>query len=299
MPMPQPSKNSLLQTLQHPAFEKHQLSVSVLRTDRIHPVISGNKWMKLQRWIRKAKSMGVAGIISKGGPWSNHLHAAAYAGWLEGIPLKAIVKAKQGFTSDTIKDILQWNGRIIYTDHQQYNDEQYWENMAFVEDALYIPMGGEGPEGVGGVTDFFNRLSLDDYDYMICPIGTGTTLSGIAASMVNYQSLIGFDPGIHDKSYQALISDLEQQFPSKRFNIISDSSLKKFGQYPGFLPEKMNKWWHQWELPTDIIYTAKMISCFEHLVTDGFFETGSRILLIHTGGLQGNRSLPGGLLTFK
>jgi 1-aminocyclopropane-1-carboxylate deaminase len=291
-------KKSFIQTLPHPAFHQRQLSVSVLRADQIHPVISGNKWMKLQPWIKKARATGAYAILSKGGPWSNHLHAAAYTCQQEHLEFTAIVKASPGFMTATLQDVLQWNGKIIYADHGQYSDELYWENMAFVQDALYIPMGGEGPEAVMGVSDYFNELPPRFYDYILCPIGTGTTYMGIAASNMHFRSLLAFDPGINDKNYTALLQALQEDYPSKTFSFTTDPALKKFGQWPDFLPSKMNQWFEQWQLPTDIIYTAKMFHYFEQLVTDDFFEPGASILLIHTGGLQGNRSLPAGLLTF-
>jgi 1-aminocyclopropane-1-carboxylate deaminase len=51
-------------------------------------------------------------------------------------------------------------------------------------------------------------------------------------------------------------------------------------------------------VPTDIVYTAKLCYAWQSLAREGFFEPGSRVLLIHSGGLQGNRSLAPGTLTF-
>lgn len=294
----QPASFKLLQTLSHPLFTRQSLTVQVLRTDLLHPFISGNKWMKLQPWLQKAKSAGFDKIITKGGPWSNHVHAAAYACQQEQLSFTAVIKAKDGMLTQTLADVLKWSGNIIYTQNNLYKNEAHWQQLASQQNVLYIPMGGEGPEGVQGVTDFFNTLSTPayDYDYVICSVGTGTTLMGIAASNLPYKQLVGANPGISDPHYADIVSNLQQQLPAKSFAIKEDKALGKFGKWPAFLPEKMNDWLARWHLPTDIVYTAKMLYQFEQWLAEGYFENGSHILLVHTGGLQGNRSLPAGLL---
>ncbi len=291
----QPAPFNLLQTLSHPQFTQQDLTVQVLRTDLLHPFISGNKWMKLQPWLQKARAEGLDKIITKGGPWSNHVHAAAYACQQEGLGFTAIIKAKDGMLTSTLHDVLQWGGSIVYTQNDLYKNEAHWQQLANQQNALYIPMGGEGPEGMQGVTGFFNTLSTPAYDCVICSVGTGTTLMGIAASNLPYKQLIGANPGISDPGYAVIVSKLQQRFPTKTFAIKEDKALGKFGKRPVFLPEKMNDWLANWQLPTDIVYTAKMLYQFEQWLAEGFFEKGSHILLVHTGGLQGNRSLPAGL----
>jgi 1-aminocyclopropane-1-carboxylate deaminase len=272
--------------------------VQVFRTDLLHPIISGNKWMKLQPWLKKAKEQGRTGIITKGGPWSNHVHAAAYACQQQKLSFTAIVKAHDAMSTLTLTDIKSWGGQIVFTQQDLYKNEAYWAQVATTQNALYIPMGGEGTEGIQGVADFINTINAPSFDYIVCSVGTGTTYKGVAASNWKFKQLIGADPGIYDTAYSDIIQELSQQFPTKSFVIKHNKSLKKFGKWPAFLPEKMNSWMANWKLPTDIIYTAKMVYQFEEWVAEGFFEKNSRILLIHTGGLQGNRSVPQGLLKY-
>jgi hypothetical protein len=40
------------------------------------------------------------------------------------------------------------------------------------------------------------------------------------------------------------------------------------------------------------VYTAKTFFAADQLIRTGFFPPGSSLLLVHSGGLQGNRSLP-------
>ncbi len=290
--------NLNVQPLNAKQFEAQKLQVQILRLDLLHPVISGNKYLKLLPWLQIAAAQSKTHIVTKGGPWSNHVHATAFACYQKGILFTAIIKAKEGTTTPMLDDVRGWNGHIVYCNHLQYQSEDNWILWAENNDGMYIPMGGEGPIGVDGVARFFNQLTFPAFDYIICPLGSGTTYAGIAASSVQFNSLIGIDPGINDPGYTGLVNDLNETYPVKQFEIVLDASLKKFGKWPLELVKKMNDWYQQWQIPTDIVYTAKMLSHLEKLVEHRFFRPNSQILLIHTGGLQGNRSLPYGMLDF-
>jgi 1-aminocyclopropane-1-carboxylate deaminase len=288
-----------LQQLFDDSFEKQLLEVLVLRMDNIHPIISGNKAMKLLPWLSQAIREGKKGIVTRGGPWSNHVHAAAFAAQLEGLTFIAIIKAKKGMVTPMLEDVLKWGGTIEYIEKESELDETDCETFAAANDSLFIPLGGEGPVATEGVRAFIDELKLPSADYVICPVGTGTTLKGIAKSNLRFDTLIGINPGINNPNYDLMMHSLQQRFPLKECLLIKNKSLKKFGKWPAFLPGKMNEWYRRWQLPTDVIYTAKMLFVFEELVRNNFFKHGSKILLIHTGGLQGNRSLPEELLEFR
>lgn len=288
----------IVQPLNSNQFAVQNLQVQMLRLDLLHPVISGNKYLKLLPWLQIAAAQGKAHIVTKGGPWSNHVHAAAFACHEQGMLFTAIIKAKEGTITPMLEDVLHWNGRVVYCNHTQYQSASNWNFWAENNKAIYIPMGGEGPMGIKGVTQFFNRLNLPAFDCIICPVGSGTTYAGIAASDIRFKALIGIDPGITDPGYAELVNRLHQEHPSKQFKIVHNVSLKKFGKWPLELVQKMNDWYKQWQIPTDIVYTGKMLYQLEVLAEHGFFDTNSKILLIHTGGLQGNRSLPHGMLDF-
>ncbi len=254
--------------------------------------------MKLQPWLQKARQGGYQGIMTKGGPWSNHVHAAAYACYAEGISFTALIKGKDQMVTPMITDILKWNTKLEYCQHEEYKDDTRWIDAATKINLLYVPVGGEGPEGVEGVRDFFNQQNLSFYHCVICPVGTATTMIGIAHSNIGHTKLIGINPGIEDKNFETVLANLRHIYINRLFQILGDSDLRKFGQWPSYLTESMNNWYRNWQLPTDIVYTAKMFYQFEALVQSGFFEPRSRILLIHTGGLQGNRSITAGTLVY-
>jgi 1-aminocyclopropane-1-carboxylate deaminase len=83
-----------------------------------------------------------------------------------------------------------------------------------------------------------------------------------------------------------------------QFQILHDYH---FGGYAKKTPELisfMNNWFEQTSLPSDFVYTGKLFFAVNELQAGNFFAKGERILVIHSGGLQGNNSLPKGTLIF-
>jgi 1-aminocyclopropane-1-carboxylate deaminase/D-cysteine desulfhydrase-like pyridoxal-dependent ACC family enzyme len=282
------------QPITDPLFEAAGIEVSVLRLDLLHPVISGNKWMKLQPWIQQVRERKLKGFITKGGPWSNHLHAAAFTAFQQELTCSLVVKAPKGMMTPTLSDALAWNAEILYAP-DDFDDEKKWGLKATAEQKLLIPLGGEGENAARGVTTFIRDLAMPQFHHIICPVGTGTTLEGIAFSGIASKSITGINPGIKD-DYHAVIKKISPHV--HEVNIVTDPALKKFGKFPGFLPSLMSEWFMKWNIPTDIVYTAKMFYTFLRMVESHHFKNGESVLLMHTGGLQGNRSLPKGTLIF-
>jgi 1-aminocyclopropane-1-carboxylate deaminase len=263
------------------------LQVEMLRLDLIHPQISGNKWLKLHYWLEKFGAGKYSGILTLGGPWSNHLHACGYACHKENIPMKALVKGYTGMENAMLSDLQLWGCNVEFVTRQQFFDITYAEQIAKKENYLLIPMGGEGPEGEAGVISWFHQLPHSYYDYIFCSVGTGTTLSGIAKSNLSCKNLIGVDPGTGDKNLMEKISGLDD-FNSKRI------SLEKGGDKMGMLTPEISAFMQEWlaktGIPLDFVYTAPMCKTFVKMAESGQLMPGSRVLLVHTGGLQGNRS---------
>jgi len=287
-----------LQALADERFAAAGLEVSVLRLDAMHPVLSGNKWLKIAPWLAKAREQQRVGIVAHGGPWSNFLHAAAYACQQVGLPFTALVQAPAHSATPTLADVVAWGGRLVFEPAFNADRELHWAQLAAQSRQLYIPLGGDGPEGVQGVADAFDALPLTGFTHVLCALGTGTTCLGIAASGLGFQQLMGINVGLPAARYQALERTMQQQYAHRHFTVLSHPELGKFGRLPQFLPPLMNHWAQTHGLPTDAVYTAKAFFLLQKLVQDGHFEPGSRLLLVHTGGLQGNRSLPAGSLSY-
>ena len=291
--------SSLLKRIEHPLFNEYNLEVDVFLGYRLHPVISGNKYMKLHFWIEKAKKLGIKHIVTKGGAFSNHLHATAFACKELGWQFTAIIKANEHTQSPTLEDLKSWHSNCLYVNRTEYYNEDVWEEYAKNINALYIPMGGEGDEGILGVKKFFSEQLFSPYDYLMCCIGTGTTIKGITGSNLQFKNLIGVLPGIKNYDKDSLVHYIKKTKPEILIEVIEDKTLKSFGKFPDFLIAAMNDWYLEWNIPTDVVYTAKMFWLLMQQISAGNIKSGSKLLLIHTGGLQGNRSVKNDSLIFN
>ena len=275
----------------HPMLAQHRVATDMLRLDGIHPQVSGNKWLKLDYWMQKFSKGNYEGIFTAGGPWSNHLHACAFACKLAGIKMVALVKGYEGMQNPMLNDLANWDVHIRFAGRAEFYDRDAQASYALDNHLMFIPMGGDGPEGISGVQDFFDLLPLDEYDYGFCSVGTGTTLAGIAASKHSFNHIIGADPGTGDSSLAGQIDTLQQLYPGKKISLLS--SGRKMGKPGNEMVAFMNDWFNETGIPLDFVYTAPMGKLFLEMVNAGEIEPGKRVLLMHTGGLQGNRSVQG------
>jgi 1-aminocyclopropane-1-carboxylate deaminase/D-cysteine desulfhydrase-like pyridoxal-dependent ACC family enzyme len=271
--------------------------VYILRLDKMHEIISGNKWLKIQGWLETAAACNRKGIMTAGGAWSNHVHAAAAWCCLNQVPFRAVIKGRHGLLTPMLQDVLDWNGNITWVNHKRFTDENAWQLEAEASNMQWIPMGGDGAEGESGVRLFFDGFASYHFDELWCACGTGTTIAGIAASAIGAKTLVAFDPGIGDKKVHEKLMRLPQYFPNRSIQI-ERLPFDKFGKTSDVIIESMNRFWEATGVSTDVLYTGKMI---HHLFSKWNKPTiceKKSILFVHTGGLQGNRSLMAGRLKF-
>lgn len=283
-------KQEWLHPVHHPIFEQAGVSVLFLRLDKIHPLISGNKWLKLDYWFALYEANNYRGILSCGGAWSNHLHACAYACMLANIPMVAVVNSHLQLNTPTMHDLHNWGCTLERVSKTLFYDEAYWQQKAITENLLFIPMGGEGSQGKQGVTDWFDNLPLPYADACLVAVGTATTLAGIAGSTLQTGKLIGYDPGTRDKKLAEKVANLQASTGREVFLM---TGTEKFGRPNPNLLDFMANWQNQTGVPLDVVYTGPLCRHLIQLCQQGYWRKGSQLLVVHTGGLQGNRSVQG------
>jgi len=259
-------------------------SCSVARLDLLHPVVSGNKWFKLTYYL----SLGLP-VVTFGGPYSNHLVATAYACREKGIPCTGIVRGEEpAVLSPSLLDCLAYGMTLRFVSRAAYRGDFDFPGCTV------IPEGGAGPLGVRGASLIL--AGAPPFTHVVCAVGTGTTLLGLDAALSPGQSAIGI-PVI------AVPSADRSSFDASLGLSVASSLVHgyAFGGYARHTPELirfMNEFHALYGVPLDFVYTAKAAFALVDLVLSGFFPAGSRVLFLHTGGLQGNRSLPPLALSF-
>lgn len=270
-----------------------RVEVSMLRLDKIHPIISGNKWFKLKYSIEAAITAQKSTLLSFGGAYSNHLIATAAAAHRLGFSSVAIVRGLQ--EASPLNNVLQqceaYGMHLHFVSREDYAQKESTEFLQEIQrqypDAYIIPEGGANKEGQKGAAMIAQYIP-PDCTHIALSIGTGTTFIGLRNVLPIHQSLLGFAPmkgGIYlqNSIASALLPEQNHQWSiSDRFHF--GGFGKKTTETDAFMADFESRY----NIILDRVYTAKMMMGIQTLIHEDTFEKGSKILCIHTGGLTGN-----------
>jgi 1-aminocyclopropane-1-carboxylate deaminase len=271
--------------------ENPNLEIRMLRLDMIHPVLNGNKGYKLKYNIRAFQESDKQCIVSFGGAYSNHLAALAGAGKLYGIPTIGIIRGEEQLPLNLTLSLAASNGmelhyvsRTIYRDKNRLNA---WAETKFGKQAFFLPEGGSNELAVKGCMEILDNVSYMP-DFICCPCGTGATIAGIASSQKGKGKTIGFS-ALKDISF---FEDTLESFAGKQVAqetaIIGDYHFGGYAKVNQNLTRFTDDFLSKQKVQLDYIYTAKMMYGIYDLVRKGYFKPGTKILAVHTGGVQGN-----------
>lgn len=291
--------NARLQKLHHPVLKEAKIELDVLRLDEIHPVISGNKFFKLKYSLQEVQDNGLKGIISFGGNWSNHLVACAAACRELGLLSIGIIRGERpGKISESLLDLEAMGMQLQFVPGDEYkelNDSLFKQRIH--EGYYVVPMGGCSLQGIQGASLIMDLIPQQEYDLVCCSIGTGTMMAGLLQPaqipVMGFSSLKIKDP--LDSEINRFIHN---HASGKDHSIQFDYHFGGFGKTTNELLTFMSDLYYKTTLPTDIVYTGKMFYGLLDLCRKKFFMPGTRICAIHSGGLQGNRSVKSGLLPY-
>ncbi len=272
-------------------FDKNNIEVFIARFDMIHDVVSGNKLFKLYYFLKEALLSG-KNIVTYGGAYSNHLIATAYACKMLNIQCKGIVNGERpAKLSTTLESCINYGMALEFVDREKYKKLKYSSlNNTLIE----IPEGGFHQLGKNGASLMWDKIKHLNPDYLCIPVGSATTLAGII-SVADVKEIIAFPAikNMHD------ISKRLQELGVKNFDNLNINNEFHFGGFAKktdellkFIKDFKNK--HN--IPLDFIYTGKMMFGIFELAKAGYFSKNTRIVVLHTGGLQGN---PGELVISK
>lgn len=289
-----------LDLLQLDWLTRSSIEVAILRLDRIDPLISGNKWFKLIEHLKAADLAGTKGIISLGGAHSNHLHALAAAGKRFGFNTVGLLRGHPQETP-TVKDLqafgmqLHWLG---YGGYRARHEAGFWEPWREQYPDLFpVPEGGGGLPGAKGcmrlkvmVSEQLNGLGWSDYDGWWLACGTGTTLAGLVLAEAEEHPVYGAlaVPDDHGVAQQvgSIVQEAGLRDPVYE---LFDASRGGFAKVDPVLLAFIAQTEQACGIPLEPLYTGKALLALKQQVEAGRFAKGTRLIFIHTGGLQGRR----------
>jgi 1-aminocyclopropane-1-carboxylate deaminase/D-cysteine desulfhydrase-like pyridoxal-dependent ACC family enzyme len=266
--------------------EKYQIELELLRLDLFHPIISGNKYFKLKYNLATAIDLGFEGIISFGGAYSNHLHALAYAAREKNLKSIGIIRGEEHRPlNDTLRDCEVWGMQLIYISREAYRNKTEDVIMNDIQTAYpnfyLVPEGGDNALGQQGAAEIYQHIG-ESYDVICASVGTATTLKGIATAAANHQVIIGFS---------ALKNAYYEYEPIQLESIIQAYHFGGYAKHNAELISFMKQFKDAFQVELDFIYTAKMMYGIFDLIQHNYFEKGTKLIAVHSGGLQGNRGL--------
>ncbi|WPC06685.1 pyridoxal-phosphate dependent enzyme [Pseudomonas benzenivorans] len=277
------------------------VEVAMLRLDLIDPLISGNKWFKLVPHLRAASAAGAAGLISLGGAHSNHLHALAAAGQRFGFPTVGLLRGLEQDTP-TVRDLqafgmhLHWLG---YGGYRARHQAGFWERWRVLCPTLHpLPEGGGGLPGALGcaclvarVREQLSGLGWDDYHGWWLAAGTGTTLAGLVLGEAGAHPVYGAMavPADHGVAQQVGAILHEAGVGDSGYRLL-DACRGGFARVDERLTDFIRSSEAASGVPLDPLYTGKALMALRQAVEVGHVARGSRLLFVHTGGLQGRRA---------
>lgn len=283
---------STLSQITHELLTQHRIELWLKRDDCLHSIISGNKWRKLKYHLNHALAVKATTLISMGGAYSNHLHALAYLGQRLHVKTVAYIRGEQpARLTPTLRDVLDWGMTLHFISRTDFRLLRYATPtelfMPLQATDYWLPEGGAHALALLGVGELVTEIT-EDFDVLCAPCGTGTTLAGLIAAVPAPCQLLGFAAVRHG---QFLTRDITKLLPHT-YTHWSVNTAYDFGGFAKTSPALLHfiaDFERQHAIPLEPVYTGKMLYGVFDLIRQGYFAPGTKIIALHTGGLQGNR----------
>lgn len=281
-----------IMSIHDPQLAKKGVELLIKREDLNHPVISGNKWRKLKYNLKEAKKQGHNRLLTFGGAYSNHIYAVAGAGREFGFETIGIIRGEEHLPLNPTLLFAKTAGmHLHYMDRATYRRKLEPNIIKLLKqqygDCYLIPEGGTNVLAIRGCEEIVDEIDTD-FDYLCCPVGTGGTVAGLISGLEGRSKVMGFSSLKGDflqKGVAYLLGPSGRHFTN--WSINTDYHFGGYAKAKPALLDFIKDFEEQHHIPLDPVYTAKMLFGIYDLIQSGRFSPGSRILAVHTGGLQG------------
>ncbi|QDH81469.1 1-aminocyclopropane-1-carboxylate deaminase/D-cysteine desulfhydrase [Echinicola soli] len=274
-------------------MEGKDVRLFVKRLDLIHPLASGNKFYKLKYNLETAQQSGHDTVLTFGGAFSNHIFATAAAAKAEGLKSIGIIRGENTSQLNATLQQAQANGMVLsFMDRKTYRTKHEAQHIDQLREQFgrffLIPEGGTNALAIKGTTEILT--SEDQHmDYLCCSIGTGGTIAGMINAAKPHQKVLGFSSLKGNFIHQELLDLLETHhigFQNK-YELFTNYHFGGYAKHKPELITFIKKFKKETGIPLDPVYTGKLFYGVVDKIKSGYFPSGSSILLIHSGGLQG------------
>ena len=279
-------------------LKKKEITLAIKREDLLHEHISGNKFRKLYYNIIAAKEKSYDTLLTFGGAFSNHIAATAAAGNEYGLKTIGVIRGdelgnnlqKTLTENPTLRFAASQGMKFHFVTRAAYREKttnEFLKNLSRKFGKFYlVPEGGTNELAIKGTEEILTAEDTD-FDYICSAIGTGGTIAGIINSSLPHQQILGF-PALKENF---LHKNIQKYAHKNNWKLIRDYNFGGFAKINRELVEFINLLHNLHHLPLDPVYTGKMMYGIIDLIKKDYFPKGSKILAIHTGGLQGKKGM--------
>ncbi len=289
-----PQQQPYNQQLNDCLLRKKDITLVVKREDVLHEHVSGNKFRKLYYNVITAQDKGYDTLLTFGGAYSNHIAATAAAGNELGIKTIGVIRGDELgenlertlSENPTLRFAVSQGMQLHFVSRKAYREKtkpEFIANLFQLFGNFYlVPEGGTNELAVKGTEEILTPEDKE-FDYICSAVGTGGTIAGLINSARPHQKVLGF-PALKE---QFLHQNIAKYVNSDNWELIRDYNFGGFAKIDKKLVDFINMANSLHNLPLDPVYTGKMLYGIIDLIKKDYFPKGSKILAIHTGGLQG------------
>lgn len=272
----------------------NNISVDLLRIDKVHDYISGNKWYKLKYNLAKAKEEGHSTLLTFGGAYSNHILATAVAAKEAGFKSIGIIRGEEVVPHNpTLRSAKLMGMQLDFVTRSVYRtktEPEFIKSLKAKYDNFYlIPEGGTNQMAIRGAEEILDGSLATDYEYYLCAVGTGGTLTGLISKLNGKAKAIGLSSLKGDFLVPEVrnLLKLVNKGELNNWGISYDYHFGGYAKHTRELIAFINNIKLEQGIALDPIYTGKMMYGIMDMAANQKFKENSKVLAIHTGGLQG------------
>ena len=282
--------DQIAQSIPYQQIHIDGFEITIKRLDLVHPQISGNKFFKLKYNLLAAQQQGYTKLLTFGGAYSNHIAATAYAAQVFGFDSLGIIRGEELASkplNPTLSTAQQMGMQFQFISRENYRLKQSPAYLTELQqdypDYYVIPEGGTNSLAIQGCQEILNNQDRKNYDVICCAVGTGGTITGLIEASHPNQQVLGFSALKGD----FLTTEVRQHTHKRNWKITDQFCCGGYAKTTPELLQFMQNFEQRYQIPLEQVYTGKMLMGVFALIQQGHFPVESRILVIHSGGLQG------------
>ncbi|MFZ9571586.1 MAG: 1-aminocyclopropane-1-carboxylate deaminase/D-cysteine desulfhydrase [Bacteroidia bacterium] len=274
--------------------------VWIQRDDLIHPIISGNKWRKLQGHLHRMETEGKRILVTYGGAYSNHLVATAVAAQLMGFRSIGILRGDEPLDNHYLQVAREAGMTLLGVSRSLYRDKQaaldfVLQQQGLTENEVYVVAeGGKGEAGFVGFEALVNSWQNKgvSFEHLFHASATATTALGLRKALNQHCSRAEIHAVLVLKNLAEQMEFAAEQGISERLNFVAGYEFGGYAKGNADLYAFIEQVVARNNVPLDWVYTGKAVYALNDWLQSekakGEIKPNEQVIypviFLHTGG---------------